>query len=95
MSSTIDCPYCEAEHEPTGCHETDSSDWQCHKCERYFDVEIEYDPSYSTSKEPCRDGQCEFGEMSEWRNYGDQELRSATCEKCDKYKHESRKSNDQ
>lgn len=53
MSSTIDCPYCKHEHEPTGCHETDGGGHECLKCGKEFEVEIEYDPYYSASKMPC------------------------------------------
>lgn len=90
MSDTIDCPYCEHEHEPTGCHETDSSDWECHGCKRYFEVEIEYDPNYSTSKSLCEGGKCEFGEWGEWKPYSDREYRGVSCKECDKVKTETR-----
>ncbi|HHY0482711.1 hypothetical protein [Vibrio parahaemolyticus] len=47
---TIDCPYCSHEHEPTGCHEIDDGSWECENCEKEFEVLIEYNPMYSTSK---------------------------------------------
>lgn len=47
---TIDCPYCGQEHDPTGCHETDSGENECKNCKKTFEVLIEYEPTYSTSK---------------------------------------------
>jgi len=56
MSITIDCPYCEHEHEPTGWYKTDGGGHECLKCGKLFEVHIEYDeydPDYRTSKMPC------------------------------------------
>lgn len=49
MSSTIDCPKCGHEHEPTGSHEDDAGEWICEQCEFQFWVEIDYDPYYTTA----------------------------------------------
>jgi transcription elongation factor Elf1 len=45
---TIDCPKCEHEHLPTGSHEDDSGEMECEVCGFKFEVEVEYDPVYST-----------------------------------------------
>nr|WP_319555971.1 hypothetical protein [uncultured Vibrio sp.] len=47
---TINCPHCDHEHQPSGCHETDDGEWECENCEEEFVVLIEYNPMYSTSK---------------------------------------------
>lgn len=94
MSTTIDCPYCEHEHEPTGSHEDDDGEWECYKCEKLFDVNIEYDPYYSSSKKDCYGDTCVYGEWREWFKAGYEEgteLRGATCINCDRIKTESRK----
>lgn len=49
MSSTIDCPKCKHEHDACGSHEEDEGKWECEECGFKFEVEIEYDPDYSTS----------------------------------------------
>jgi hypothetical protein len=46
---TIDCPKCEHGHQPSGIHEEDGGDMECEACGFKFEVEIEYDPTYSTS----------------------------------------------
>lgn len=46
---TIDCPKCGCEHEPSGSHDDDAGEMKCEECGFAFRVEIEYDPSYSTS----------------------------------------------
>lgn len=45
-----DCPHCKTEYMATGCHETDEGWQECAVCKEQFEVEIEYSPSYSTSK---------------------------------------------
>lgn len=47
--NTIDCPKCGHEHQPTGSHEDDSGEMECEACGFKFEVEVDYDPSYSTS----------------------------------------------
>lgn len=53
----FECPKCKCEYEPIGCHEEDSGEHCCDQCCFKFIVEIEYDPTYSTT---CVE--CEFGE---------------------------------
>lgn len=60
---TIDCPKCEHEHQPNGSHEDDIGKWECEACGFNFFVEIEYDPSYSTSCEKH-----EYGEKELYRD---------------------------
>lgn len=94
MSSTIDCPYCEHEHDATGCHETDESNHECEGCGKEFNVLIEYDPTYSTSKIPCKDDvPHEWGDWRPWHDYQaghSKEIRGASCMNCDKVRVESR-----
>lgn len=92
MSSTIDCPHCEHEHEATGCNETDESNHDCEGCGKEFEVLIEYDPDYSTSKMPCKVDHV-FGEWNEWHDYtpdDKQEIRGSFCLNCDKVRVELR-----
>lgn len=46
---TIDCPRCEHEHQPTGSHEDDYGEMTCESCGFKFEVEVDYDPVYTTS----------------------------------------------
>ncbi len=45
----IECPKCKNEYDPCGCHEDDSGEQECAECGFVFIVEIEYDPSYTSS----------------------------------------------
>ena len=47
--SDYECPNCKTEHDATGSHEDDIGETQCDECGFWFIVDIEYDPSYSTS----------------------------------------------
>lgn len=90
--SDIDCPYCEHEHEACGSHEDDEGEWQCHKCEKFFDVEIEYSANYYTSKKLCTT-EHQWGEWGRWFPAAYEEateIRGNTCKNCDKVKVESR-----
>ena len=77
MSDTIDCPKCEHEHFPSGCHEDDIGERICDKCGFRFDVELHYDPSYSTH---CV--KCEF--RDDWKKvfHRGQELEICHCVNC-------------
>jgi len=46
---TIECPKCKHDHEPSGSHDDDHGETECQSCGFKFVVEIEYEPSYSTS----------------------------------------------
>ncbi len=52
MFETVDCPYCEHENEITfDDHEgAETFDYICCKCEKEFEVNVEYDPIYSGSE---------------------------------------------
>jgi transposase-like protein len=49
MSDSVDCPYCEKDtwidYEGGNSFET-----QCEHCEKYFEVEVEFDPIFSSKK---------------------------------------------
>lgn len=47
--SDYECPKCKTEFEACGSHEDDAGERECDECGFKFRVEIEYDPSYSTS----------------------------------------------
>lgn len=47
--STIDCPKCECEHEPSGRHDDDAGEMTCKGCGFRFVVEIDYEPEYYTT----------------------------------------------
>lgn len=55
MYDTVDCPYCGYENDMSdalcdGCPDDNKMDWECQSCEKEFEVEIEFEPSYSASK---------------------------------------------
>jgi len=56
----IECPRCKHEHEPSGSHEDDKGEHTCDECGFRFDVEIEYEPTYSCS--------CVVHEYGEWQS---------------------------
>lgn len=57
--SDYECPKCKTEYDACGSHEDDSGEHKCDECGFRFNVEIEYDPSYSASCVECEMG--EFG----------------------------------
>lgn len=93
MSSTIDCPYCDHEHDGCDVHEAEE-DFICSECGKYFDVEVEHDPYYSTSKKDCpKEPDHKWGEWDQWFTSHidkNKELRSKHCSFCDQLKVESR-----
>lgn len=48
--NTIDCPWCEHEHDAVGSYEDDHGEQECDSCGKWFFVEIEYSPEYLTHK---------------------------------------------
>ena len=88
---TIDCPWCDHEHQPTGCHETDDGEWECENCGETFDVLIEYDPMYSTSKSECEDRKHNWLDWKPWsKPTNGREIRFSYCAICDTSRHEIR-----
>lgn len=76
---TIDCPKCKHEHTPSGSHEDDAGEMECEECGFKFDVEIEYDPCYSTS---CIEH--EYGAYQEVKKYKSIFARFCVhCGRCD------------
>ncbi|MHA7963554.1 hypothetical protein ACX93W_05355 [Paenibacillus sp. CAU 1782] len=53
MSSTVECPYCEHENE-VGDYLYDAVDnkfdFECESCEKEFEVEVEYEPTFSAGE---------------------------------------------
>lgn len=45
----IDCPRCEHKHNPSGSDDDDAGVQECDACGFRFYVDIDYEPSYSTS----------------------------------------------
>lgn len=75
--STIDCPKCGHEHEPCGSHEDDAGEQECQACGFKFNVEVEYDPSYSTS--------CvvhEYGASETWLDRHNKPVQCRFCIHC-------------
>lgn len=77
MSDTIDCPKCEHEHEATESHEDDSGEMECEACEFKFFVEVDYDPSYSTS---CV--KHEYGPFEQTTGHGGEMIDYRVCVHC-------------
>lgn len=74
-----ECPKCSYENPMTGCHETDEDEYECQDCGFEFVVEIEYDPSCSTS---CK--ACDFAEWCADESYPDNEIRQCRiCGHCE------------
>lgn len=78
--TTIDCPQCEHEHDPTGCDDEDSGEFKCEQCGFEFLVKVEYEPSYSTT--------CKIHKWSEIKvftsSFGN--FQGRICEYCQTYK---------
>lgn len=55
MNDIVECPYCESENDmtdaliesPSG---SNKFDWECENCEKEFEVLVEFDPVFTTSK---------------------------------------------
>lgn len=55
MYDEVDCPYCGHTNDMSdalcdGCPSDNKMDWECQKCEKEFEVEIEFQPMYSAMK---------------------------------------------
>lgn len=55
MSQTVECPYCEAENDMSdalsdGLSSDNTLDWECSECEQEFEVYVEFEPSFSSTK---------------------------------------------
>lgn len=55
MSQTVDCPYCGHENDMSdalsdGLSSDNTLDWECSECEEEFEVQVEFEPSYSSNK---------------------------------------------
>jgi len=53
--NTVDCPYCGKENDMSdalydGLSDDNKLDWECEKCEKEFEVYVEFEPSFSASK---------------------------------------------
>ncbi|WP_346938224.1 hypothetical protein [uncultured Clostridium sp.] len=49
MYNTCECPYCGYENKIDD-YEDDSFDYECSNCGEEFEIEVEYEPSFSASK---------------------------------------------
>lgn len=55
LYDSVDCPYCEHENELTdvldgGLSVDNTTDWECAKCEKEFEIHVEFEPTYNASK---------------------------------------------
>lgn len=54
MYNTCECPYCGHKNDMTDCLEglsnDNTTDWECSKCEKEFEVHVEFEPSYTASE---------------------------------------------
>lgn len=64
MYDTVNCPYCEHENDMSdalcdGLSDDNKLDWTCRNCDEEFEIYVEFDPIYTSSKiiyEKC--GEC-------------------------------------
>jgi len=55
MYDTVGCPYCGADNDTTdmlsdGLSSDNTTDWECEVCGEEFEVQVEFEPSFSASK---------------------------------------------
>ncbi|AUR89116.1 hypothetical protein NVP1121O_088 [Vibrio phage 1.121.O._10N.286.46.C4] len=50
FSYDYECPHCETRYEAYGDHECDEGDHTCEVCNKDFQIEVEYVPSYIVIK---------------------------------------------
>ena len=55
MYDTVECPYCGYENDMSdalcnGLSDDNTLDWECSQCEEEFEVQVEFDPTFSASK---------------------------------------------
>lgn len=59
MSSTVECPHCGHENDMSNADlSSNEFDWECDSCEREFEVQVEWGPSFSASEigyEACQE----------------------------------------
>lgn len=75
MSDTINCPWCDAEESTD---DVKPSDRRCDSCERIYQLDIDYDPAYYTSKIACHACEAEIERTGLWTKLG----RFTCCETC-------------
>lgn len=82
--NTVDCPRCEHEHDPYGNTEDDSGEWECEKCGFKFEVEVEYEPSYTIT---CKHHH--YGPLGDFKGPGGIKVSGQFCNHCGAFKMES------
>lgn len=55
MCQTVECPCCGAENDMTdvlsdGLSSNNTTDWECEECGEEFEIQVEFEPSFSASK---------------------------------------------
>lgn len=51
MSSAVECPHCGHENDMTDADlSSNEFDWECESCEKEFEVQVEWDPTFSANE---------------------------------------------
>ncbi|KYG89029.1 hypothetical protein A0U40_13460 [[Bacillus] sp. KCTC 13219] len=90
-SDKVKCPYCEYENDVTGAlsdlNSDNTTDWECENCEGEFELQVEFEPSWSASKivyaecENCGDVSRDFKRRGQVFPYPITEA-NVLCESC-------------
>lgn len=89
---TVDCPYCEHENDmsdgTTDLPDSLTFDHECEKCEKEFEVEVDFSPNYYSDeiiyeecercKEPVRDS-CNKGKTHPWPKNTEENVLCRNC----------------
>ncbi|WP_107839533.1 hypothetical protein [Metasolibacillus meyeri] len=88
----VKCPYCEHVNDVSDAlQELDSdnmTDWECENCEREFELQAEFEPSWSASKivyaecENCGDVSRDFKQRGQLYPYPEMYKVDVLCEPC-------------
>lgn len=92
MFDTVECPYCEYENDMSeGLTDLPSSnkfDHECENCEKEFEVEVEFEPSYSGLKiiyekcERCGKKTRDFAKRGKIYPYPESLKENVVCKPC-------------
>lgn len=48
------CPYCGEKQKDAEIYESGEHELECEDCGEYFDIELEYEPFFTSTKKPCK-----------------------------------------
>lgn len=73
------CPYCGYSHDDDG-EMNEAGTYNCSKCDKMFNFEVDYSKSYSSRKVPCLNGEPHKFKKEFYPGYPDYQR----CRACDK-----------